>query len=105
LVACAAALAAAAAGARASAASPCGTISLGVGPVGGRHLYGIVVAQGHPTCADARRVLYGFLAAGRAASGWFCVRGHVSQGQHWAASCATVDGTAAVEAYPVAVAR
>jgi len=46
----------------------------------------------------ARRVLKVFLTKDVSARGWFCVRGHASQNQPWAAACASRAG-AIVRAY------
>jgi hypothetical protein len=80
------------------AAVGCGRIS--ITPYGSsRQLaYSVRIVSGRVSCTTARRVLRSFMAKGSFPRGWFCARGHTSQGQKWAASCETAAG-ASVKAY------
>jgi hypothetical protein len=84
LVCVAVALAAGAATGRAAPASKaCGRVAVGSAA------YRVRIVSGKVSCATARRVLTIFLRRQVSPRGWFCVRGHRSQNQTWAASCGT----------------
>jgi hypothetical protein len=84
LVCLAVALAAGAAAVWAAPASRvCGRITVG------SVAYRVRVVTGKVTCVTARRVMTTFLRRNVSPRGWFCVRGHRSQNQAWAASCGT----------------
>ncbi len=70
----------------------CGTINVLI--FGEKHpsAYLITMVAGHVTCATAESTLRSFLTKDVSRSGWFCVRGHSSQGQQWAAACDRSDG-------------
>jgi hypothetical protein len=76
----------------------CGRIS--ITPYGSNRqlAYAVRLVAGRVSCTTARRVMRTFLAKSVSPRGWFCVRGHASQGQKWAASCGTAAG-ADVKAY------
>ncbi|HEX6702615.1 MAG TPA: hypothetical protein VF101_17950 [Gaiellaceae bacterium] len=76
----------------------CGRIS--ITPYGSNRqlAYAVRIAAGRVSCTTARRVMRTFMAKSVFPRGWFCVRGHASQGQKWAASCGTAAG-ADVKAY------
>ena len=69
----------------------CGTISVPAP-------YRVRIVKGPTTSRTARRVLKVFLTKTVSPRGWFCVRGHASQNQAWAAACGTRAG-AVVRAY------
>src|SRR5690242_10838501 len=50
-----------------------------------RYGYSVRIDKGKVTCARARAVMHTFLAKDVSPRGWFCVRGHASQNQKWAA--------------------
>jgi hypothetical protein len=54
--------------------------------------YSVRIVKGTVTCTRARTVLHAFLADAAFPRGWFCARGHASQGQKWAAQCASGAG-------------
>jgi len=83
---------------RTDAAVACGRIS--ITPFGStRQLaYTVRIVAGRVSCATARRVMRNFMAKSAYPRGWFCARGHASQGQKWAAACGTAAG-ADVKAY------
>jgi len=86
LVVAAVALAALAASARpAEAVVRCGTTSV-------PQVYRVRIVKGPATCRTARRVLKVFLTKDVSLRGWFCVRGHASQNQPWAAACGSRAG-------------
>ena len=74
------------------AAVGCGRIS--VTPYGSNRqlAYAVRIVAGRVSCTTARRVMRTFMAKSVYPRGWFCVRGHASQGQKWAASCGTAAG-------------
>jgi hypothetical protein len=76
----------------------CGRIS--ITPIGSaRQLaYSVKIVTGSVSCRTARGVMRAFLAKSASPRGWFCARGHASQAQKWAATCATTAG-ADVKAY------
>jgi len=82
---------AAASGFRSDAAG-CGTVSVEL--LGEKHpsAFRITISTGHVVCATAESTLRSYLANSVTRSGWFCVRGHSSQGQSWAAACGRSDG-------------
>jgi hypothetical protein len=49
--------------------------------------YQVEVVKGKVACKTARRVATKFLRDSTYDRPWFCVRGHASQNQDWAASC------------------
>jgi hypothetical protein len=65
---------------------------------GKRYGYSIRIDRGSITCLRARSVMHTFLARDVSPRGWFCVRGHASQHQKWAAQCANEAG-AAIKAF------
>jgi hypothetical protein len=75
----------------------CGRFSVKLS--GRTYTYAVRVAVGRLSCASARTVLRSFIVTGRSPRGWFCVRGHASQGQKWAAGCTRAG--ADIRAYPV----
>jgi hypothetical protein len=60
--------------------------------------YSVRIVKGNVSCRTARRVMLRFMEKNTFPRGWFCARGHASQGQKWAASCGTAAG-ANVKAY------
>ena len=56
------------------------------------YAYSVRIDKGKVTCLKARTVLRTYLAQSVSPRGWFCVRGHASQHQKWAASCANAAG-------------
>ena len=83
---------------RTHAAVACGRVSLT--PFGStRQLaYTVRIVACRVSCTTAKRVLRTFMAKSVIPRGWFCARGHASQGQKWAAACGTAAG-ADVKAY------
>ena len=59
------------------------------------YTYQVRVEQGSAPCADARRVLRGFVVSATSPAAWTCFRGH--SGDSWAAACA--NGSTIVRAY------
>ena len=51
-------------------------------------VYTVRIDRGTIGCGPAKTMLRKYLARGKMPSGWFCVRGHASQSQPWAAACA-----------------
>ena len=76
----------------------CGTISVRDYGVSQPVVYRVRIVKGRVSCRTARRVLTFFVAKDVSPRGWFCVRGHASQNQSWAAGCGTRAG-AIVRAY------
>ena len=68
-----------------------------------RATYRTAVVQGRVLCATARRVLTVFTRTSRGPRGWVCFRGHASQHQRWAATCASADGKRIVRSWLVKV--
>jgi hypothetical protein len=94
-VCCTLASAAATAAPAATAQKACGLILVG------KTTYRTVVVQGRVTCTNTRRVLTAFTRTSRNPRGWVCFRGHASQNQRWAVTCATTDGKRVVRSWLV----
>ena len=60
---------------------------------GKRYGYSVRIDSGKVTCTRARTVMHTVLAKNVSPRGWFCVRGHASQNQKWAAQCANQAGS------------
>jgi hypothetical protein len=50
--------------------------------------YQVKETKGTLACSTAKRIVTPFLRDGTIKKGWACFRGHASQNQDWAASCA-----------------
>ncbi len=68
----------------------CGHVSFKQG--GKTYAYSVRRDKGPTTCVHARVVMRAFLVTAASPRGWFCVRGHASQNQRWAATCAAGGG-------------
>jgi hypothetical protein len=99
ILACACVLAGAAATAAPAAQTQkaCGLITAG------KATYRTAVVQGRVTCTNTRRVLTVFSRTARSPRGWVCFRGHASQHQRWAVTCASADGKRIVRSWLVKV--
>jgi hypothetical protein len=73
-----------------SAIKACGHVSFT--QRGKTYAYSVRRDKGLTTCIRARTVMRAFLITAASPRGWFCVRGHASQHQRWAATCAAGGG-------------
>ena len=92
LVAGLAAVAALAVPPRSSAVVACGRISFTPFGTARQGAYSVRIVKGAVSCRTARRVMLRFMEKNTFPRGWFCARGHRSQGQKWAATCGTARG-------------
>jgi hypothetical protein len=83
----------------AAAGKPCGRIHVLSGDA--LATYRVRVIKGRMTCVRARALLLAFSRTDRNPRGWVCFRGHASQSQAWAATCASADGRRAVRSWLV----
>jgi len=78
---------------RSDAVVACGRISFTPFGTTRQVAYSVRIVKGNVSCRTARRVMLQFMEKNTFPRGWFCVRGHASQGQKWATSCGTAAGT------------